>query len=223
MSPKTAERPALSRSVVADRALVLADSEGLEAVTIRRLATELGVTPMALYWHFRTKEDLLAGLAYRVLDDVVVPEPTGDWVADMRAALVALVTAMRPHPQAAPLVGQQILQHPNGLALTERALQLLSDAGFAQEPASHLAMQALRSAISVVTADQVDDSGMPAEERETHLRQKQARIASLSPQQYPALIAHAAAMTYCPDPDEFFQLAIDLYIAGVQGLAPGRR
>src|SRR3954463_11592146 len=101
MSPKTADRPALSRNVVADRALTLADSEGLEAVTIRRLATELGVTPMALYWHFRTKEDLLAGLADRVLDDMVVPQSTGDWVTDMRAALGALVTAMRPHPQVA--------------------------------------------------------------------------------------------------------------------------
>ena len=220
---KSETRPSLSRDLVADRALEIADTEGIEAVTIRRLATELGVTPMALYWHFRTKEDLLAGLADRVLDDVVVPEATGDWVAGLRAALVALVTAMRPHPQVAPLVAQQILQHPNGLALTERALQLLSDAGFDREPASSLAMHALRSAISTVTADQVDDSGMPLEEREAHLRRKQAMLASLSPQQYPALVAHAAAMTYCPDPDEFFQLAIDLYIAGVQGLAPGRR
>src|SRR5690242_8901402 len=177
MSSKTADRPALSRNVVADRALALADSEGLEAVTIRRLATELGVTPMALYWHFRTKEDLLAGLAERILDDVVVPEPTGEWVADLRAALVALVTAMRPHPQAASFVADRILQHPNGLALTERALQLLSDAGFAQQPASNLAMQALRAAISMVTAEQIDDSGMSAEERDALLRQKQAHIA----------------------------------------------
>jgi AcrR family transcriptional regulator len=223
MSPKTVDRPTLSRNVVADRALALADSEGLEAVTIRRLATELGVTPMALYWHFRTKEDLLAGLADRVLDDVVVPSANGDWAADMRAALEALVTAMRPHPQVAPLVAQQIVLHPNGLALTERALHLLSDAGFGQQPAANLAMQALRSAISMVTADQVDDSGMPAEERDAHLRRKQAHILSLPPEQFPALIAHAAAMTYCPDPDEFFSLAIDLYIAGVQGLAPARR
>src|SRR3954471_12241210 len=119
MSPKTADRPALSRDVVADRALALADSEGLEAVTIRRLATELGVTPMALYWHFRTKEDLLAGLADRVLDDMVVPQSAGDGVTDMRAARGALGTAMRPPPQVAPLVAQQIVLHPNGLALTE--------------------------------------------------------------------------------------------------------
>ena len=93
---KAATRPALSREVVADRAVALADAEGLEAVTVRRLATELGVTPMALYWHFRTKEELLAGLGDRVLDSVRVPDASGDWATDLRAALVALVTAMSP-------------------------------------------------------------------------------------------------------------------------------
>jgi TetR/AcrR family tetracycline transcriptional repressor len=219
----TEVRPALSRGVVADRALALADSDGIEAVTIRRLATELGVTPMALYWHFRTKEDLLAGLGDRVLDDVRIPEPTGDWAADLRAALVALVTAMRPHPQVARLVGERILAHPQGLELTERALSLLGEAGFAPEPASYLAMQALRSAIGMVTADQVDDSGMTAEEREARLRAKRAQLALLSPQHFPALTAHADAMTYCPDVDTFFDLAVDLYVAGVRGLAPARR
>ena len=47
------------------RALALADAGGLDALTIRRLAQELGVTPMALYWHFRSKDELLVGLATR--------------------------------------------------------------------------------------------------------------------------------------------------------------
>jgi AcrR family transcriptional regulator len=206
--------------VVADRALALADAEGIEAVTIRRLATELGVTPMALYWHFRTKEDLLAGLADRLLDDVEVPGRSGDWATDIRAAMLALVAAMRPHPQVAPLVPDRILQHPKGLVLTENALQILSDAGFGTQPASNLAMQALRAVVSMVTSDQVDDSGATPEERDEHLRSKRARLASLDPQKYPALVRHADAMTYCPDPEEFFDLGVDLYVAGVRGLAP---
>jgi AcrR family transcriptional regulator len=218
---RTETRSPLSREVVADRALALADAEGIEAVTIRRLATELGVTPMALYWHFRTKEDLLAGLADRVLDAVEVPEGTGaDWSEDIRTALVALVTAMRPHPQVAPLVAERMMAHPHGLALTELALRTLSDAGFAPEPASYLAMQALRAAVTMVTGDQVDDSGTTTEERAAHLRAKQASIAALPPEQYPALIAHAEAMTHCSDVDAFFDLGVDLYVAGVRGLAP---
>jgi AcrR family transcriptional regulator len=224
VSPTRSEtRPSLSREVVADLALTIADAEGIEAVTIRRLATELGVTPMALYWHFRTKEDLLAGLAARVLDALEVPARTGDWAADIRAALVALVTAMRPHPQVAHLVADTILAHPTGLELTESALSILGDAGFGPEPASFLAMQALRAAITMVTGDQVDDSGTSAQERADHLRAKKAYLASLPPEKYPSLIRHADAMTQCDDEEQFFDLGVDLYVAGVRGLAPASR
>ena len=216
---KSDTRPSLSRDLVADRALEIADAEGIDAVTIRRLATELGVTPMALYWHFKTKDDLLDGLADRVLDTVELPDRSGEWAADIRAALVALVTAMRPHPQAAHRVAERVMAHPKGLELTEIALSTLSTAGFSPEAASYLAMQALRSAVSMVTADLVDDSGQTPEERDAHLRRKQATIASLDPARYPAVVAHAAAMTYCGDPESLFALGVDLYVAGVRGLA----
>ena len=220
MPPKTASRPALSREVVADRALEIADAEGLEAVTIRRLATELGVTPMAMYWHFRTKEDLLAGLADRVLDSLEIPVRSGDWAADMRAAMAVLVTAMRPHPQVANLIPRRIVQHPKGLDLTELALQTLADAGFSEAQAGQLAMQAMRAVVGMVTSEPVNDSGMTAEERDAELRTKRAHLASLPPDRYPALIRHADAMTYCPDVGEFFDFGIDFYVAGVRGLAP---
>lgn len=54
-------------------------------------------------------------------------------------------------------------------------------------------------------------------------RHKTAMIRSLPPRQYPALVAHAEAMTYCSDVDLFFDLGIDHYIAGVTGMAPGAR
>src|SRR5207253_11164308 len=54
-----AERPRLSKRTVTENALKLADADGLDTLTIRKLAQHLGVTPMALYWHVRSKEDLL--------------------------------------------------------------------------------------------------------------------------------------------------------------------
>ncbi|HJZ03619.1 MAG TPA: TetR family transcriptional regulator, partial [Streptosporangiaceae bacterium] len=51
------ERTRLSKRAVVDRALKLADADGLDTLTIRKLAQDLGVTPMALYWHFRSKDD----------------------------------------------------------------------------------------------------------------------------------------------------------------------
>ena len=68
-------RERLSREMIVRGALALADAEGLEAVTIRRLAQEHGVTPMALYRHFREKEDLIDAVVDRLLRDVRLPVP----------------------------------------------------------------------------------------------------------------------------------------------------
>ena len=221
-APARTARTQLSREVVADRAVTLADSEGLEAVTIRRLATELGVTPMALYWHFRTKEDLLAGLGDRVLDAVQVPARTGEWDVDLRAGLVALLDAMRPHPELAPLVVGRVMDHPTGLVLTELALAALSDAGLPPEPASWFAVQALRTVTALVTGDPVVDAEKSAPDREAHQRQKLARIAALSPADFPALHAHADALSACSDVDLFIEVGLDHYVEGVRGVASRR-
>jgi AcrR family transcriptional regulator len=62
-------RQKLDREAVVDAALRIADAEGLEVVTIRRLAHELSVTPMALYWHFKDKDRLLAAVADRLWEE----------------------------------------------------------------------------------------------------------------------------------------------------------
>lgn len=225
MSPTSATKtaPRLSRDVVVERALQVADAEGLDAVTIRRLATELAVTPMALYWHFRTKDDLLGGLADLLLDAVVLPPDRGHWRDRIGAAVTAMVTALRPHPQVAPLVGQRMLLHPTGLALTETALGALAEAGFDTAAAAMLAGQVLTTVIQLVTADMVDDSGAPAEEREEQLRRKHAMLGTLDPARYPHVVAAAADMTRCADDEAYFDLGIDLLLAGLQGLAPTAR
>src|SRR5215510_15883666 len=76
----------LSRATVAEHALKLADAEGLDSVTIRRLAQELGVTPMALYWHFKNKDELLLGIADHVLSGVSANRSADDpWQPQLRA------------------------------------------------------------------------------------------------------------------------------------------
>jgi TetR/AcrR family tetracycline transcriptional repressor len=219
---KTATRGQLSRALVVDRALVIADAEGLEAVTIRRLATELDVTPMALYWHFRTKDDLLAGTADRVLDELAIPPDTGSWASRIQAAITALVEALRPHPQVAMLVAHRILLHPTGLALTETALACLSEAGFTPAESAQMAEHALQTAIMLVTGNQVDDSGS-VEQRDGEIAAKTAMIASLPADQYPHLKLMAADLMQCQDVDQFFALGVEHFVAGLQGLAAARR
>src|SRR6516162_9598873 len=82
------ERTRLTRDAVVDRALELADSQGLDALTIRKLATELGVTPMALYWHFRSKDELLGGLVERVWSQIDADiDPAAAWPDQLRHLL----------------------------------------------------------------------------------------------------------------------------------------
>ena len=219
--PRDRARPALSRAAVLDGAVALADAEGLGAVTVRRLAAALGVTPMALYWHVATKDDLVAALADRVLDAVRVPEETGDWEEDLRAALLALVAALRPHPQLAPLVADRLLEHPGGLALSEAALRCLAAAGHGPQPAGYLASQALRTAITAVTGDRPAGADDPAgaQEHEARLRRQQAALAALPPDHYPALVAHAAEVARCTGTDAHVALAVDVFVTGVRGAA----
>lgn len=129
MSKDTPQR--LDPTAIVASALRIADAEGLSAITIRRLAQEHGVTPMALYRHFRDKGDLLDALAARLLADIRLPEPTtAPWDEQVRAILAACLAALRPHPTVAGLVPTRILLSEPGLILVERILALLHGAGY---------------------------------------------------------------------------------------------
>lgn len=104
--PRTASTesgPALSREAVIDHALDLADREGLAAVSIRRIAQDFGVTPMALYWHVKNKDELLAAMGERIVDSVELPELAGDGgLQRLRPLLERLVGALARHPASTP-------------------------------------------------------------------------------------------------------------------------
>src|SRR5690242_13042855 len=99
MSPKT--RIPLSRDRILRAALDLADRDGFEACTMRRLGAQLGVEAMSLYRYVTNKEDLLSGLVDLVFAEVELEEPgTTEWRAAMRARAHSHRAAMRRHPWA---------------------------------------------------------------------------------------------------------------------------
>src|SRR4051794_36991419 len=145
----------LSRDTVTERALAMADAEGIDALTIRRLATDLGVTPMALYWHFEDKERLLDGVAELVLSQVVLPpdDASRPWDERLREVLDQLVGVLAAHPSVTDVVKTRILRSEAGLDLTERVLGLLRGAGFAPEQAAQQAVYALLFIVGLVTGE----------------------------------------------------------------------
>lgn len=217
ISKETARR--LDPDKLAASALEIADVEGLDAVTIRKLAQRHEVTPMALYRHFSDKDDLLAAIGDRILGEIDLPKPTGDrWDVQLRALLTAFVDALRPHPKVAGLTLYRILVCEPGLALGERTMELLIEGGFSVDDAAEVGRQSLCSLITLVTTEPGADEDTNPIAREDALRAKRASLAALSPRRYP-LITAAADTLICPtSTDQYYALGIDLVVAGIRGV-----
>jgi AcrR family transcriptional regulator len=123
----------LSRDRILTSALRLADRDGLEAVTMRRLGQALGVEAMSLYKHVANKDAILDGLLERVLAEVELPEPGGDWETELRRATISMHDALGRHPWACGLV-MAPASSPNALGARiryiEALLRTLREAGF---------------------------------------------------------------------------------------------
>ena len=223
MKTAEAERTKLSRSAVVDRALWLADADGVEALTIRRLAQELGVTPMALYWHFRNKDELIAGLADRVWGEIKSDiDPEAAWPRQLRGLLESLIDVLRAHACApAVLLGADKLG-PYYWQVTEVTLDVLHRAGFDALHASEIARSALWTGLTLVMSEPGFDPGLSEEERAGIVRRKQAELGSLPPDRFPRLVEAAVPLTTCGSDAVFhYQFGVDLFIAGVQAMAAG--
>jgi TetR/AcrR family transcriptional regulator, tetracycline repressor protein len=230
--PTDTERPKLSKATVVERGLALADAEGLEAVTIRRLAAELGVTPMALYWHFRNKDELLMGLAEAVWTELDVRvDPRDDWPVQLRRLLTSLVQVLRRHPNASPLlVGSEKLMGDAAMVASETALEVLQRGGFDLEYSAAIMRSALLTGVMLAISEPGFEPGETDADRTERLRQTRVRLALLPPDRFPLVVAAAGPLTSRDDPDFHYQLGIDMFMAGVQALsqrqvaghAPGR-
>ena len=222
MTPRTATatRPKveLSRDAIVERALTLMDTEGPDAITIRRIAQEFGVTPMALYWHVANKDELLAAMGDALLADVTPPPTTGPWSSQLRAVVENLIENLAKHPAAAELVFPRMLIVESGLRVTEFTLSLLEDAGFTREQAADLARMALQTAMMLVTQLPGAESQAAQEERDALLAEKRAYVESLPADRYPHVQAAAHALTACDDESAYYFFGVDLYIEGAKAL-----
>ena len=112
-----------------DATLALAEERGLEAVSMRAVATRLGVTPMALYHHVRDKQDLLDGVVERLLGELPIPDPALPWAERLDALAASLrATAVR-HPDAFLMLLRRPASTPGALRAREAVHGALRDAG----------------------------------------------------------------------------------------------
>jgi AcrR family transcriptional regulator len=207
---------------VADRALALADESGLDALTIRKLATELGVTPMALYWHFHGKDELLEGLAERLWGELdLAVDRDAPWTEQIRGLFESLLKVLRAHPAAPQLLLHSKKTTDAGLKVTELTLDILRTAGFSPEDASFATRSALWTGISMVMSEPGIESLDEAERTELQ-RKKQVALATQSPLAFPRLVECALPMTACDNPEEHYRFGTDLFIGGLAAIAAAR-
>ncbi len=204
-----------------ERALSLGDAEGLDAVTIRRLAQELGVTPMALYWHFKNKELLFIGMVDRLMAGVAIDvDPTGPWQARLRAQAEALLQVMRAHPCMPGLLEvTDKLRSENFALATETALKLLILGGFTLDQAYAVEVYILGGVRSLVATEPGSPYDVPQEQAAEWQRVSMLRMACYPPDRFPYLTQFGASGDAEPDLDEYYTFGIDLLMAGIEAMS----
>ncbi|MDT7796678.1 MAG: hypothetical protein QOI78_111 [Actinomycetota bacterium] len=133
VSDRTPRKPPLGRARLVRAAIALADAEGRGALSMRRLAAELGVGPMALYRHVPDKEELVRLMADTALGAEELPEPgPAEWRPRLELAARTQWRAYRRHPWLAPVMLHSLVRPPivaSGLRLVDWMLRALAGTG----------------------------------------------------------------------------------------------
>lgn len=206
----------LDRRRILETALAVVDRGGLEALTMRRLGTELAVDPMAIYHHVDGKDRLYEGLAELLWEEVALPKAGDDPVATLRALARSLRGLFRRHPAAAPLVLRCATLPRSELELFQAYLEALT-AGGLSEPAA-----VLRPVISYALGTGYTESTMlgvecgPGDSRVLSERELLLSLGQALPTGTPPRLASAAvAMIADCDPDRCFEEGLELMLAGL--------
>lgn len=211
----------LSKAAVAEAALRLGDAEGLEAVTIRRLAQDLGVTPMALYWHFKNKDELFLGVVDHALTDVRADRSASDpWPKQLRAMVESLVDAMRRHPILPDLLHHSDKARATSFnRATEDVLALLTRAGFTVQEGFWIGSYLLHGVIGLVHAQLEKPSQLPAGQVPEWRRQRRIELECLPVDQFPLLVQIGATYAEEPDIERYYAFGVELLMSGVEAMS----
>jgi TetR/AcrR family transcriptional regulator, tetracycline repressor protein len=193
---------------VVDVAIALLDGAGLDALTMRKLAAELGVQAGALYWHFASKQALLDAMADRFLEGLVADLPAGPWDEQLSAVAWRLRQALLSHRDGARVMAGTYVAEPNTLLVGNTAVEILQAAGLAPDRAGWTAVAAMHYVLG-------------------HTIEEQAQIELIKRGAWePKLVVDGienkiAATAFAADPAERFRYGLELLLDGIrQQLAP---
>jgi AcrR family transcriptional regulator len=215
----TRDRPAkapLSEDVVVDAALAILQSDGLEAVTMRRVAAALDTGPASLYVYVAGREGLLQAMLDRVVATVELEVPDRSrWRAQLHSLLVRVRQALAAHPGIAAMTLADPPTTAAVLRLVENLLGILLAGGLSPQDAAWASDIFVLLATAAAREDDVRrPRGASDDERREQVANLRRTLAALPPDQFPLIAGHAAEMV-AGDGDERFRFAIDVVVDGV--------
>jgi AcrR family transcriptional regulator len=209
-------RPRLSRQLVLEKALELADREGVQALTMRRLAQELAVEAMSLYHHVANKDQLLDGLIDLVFAEIALPPRDKPWRAALRLRALSAREALVRHPWAIGLMESRSTPGPATLRHHEAVLGCLRENGFSLTATAH----AYSLFDSYIYGFALQEISLPFKNAQDAVPVASSILNSLPPDEYPYLkeiaLEHALKSGYAYA-DEY-EIGLDLILESLETL-----
>ena len=213
--PTTQARTPLSRDRILRAAVEFADREDVATLSMRRLSSELGVVPMALYKHIANKEEMLNGMLDVVVGEIDPPRTDTDWKTAVRERILSARRALLRHPWASRVMESRTEPTPTVMAYMDSMIGMFLAGGFTID-LTHHAMHAMGSRLMGFSQELFNDQSDtdPAMEAEMY-----EALAATYPSIYQLYLAvtHDDASVVGPGCDDQFEFefALDLMLDGI--------
>jgi AcrR family transcriptional regulator len=213
--PSARPRAPLTRERVLRAAVALADTGGIDALTMRKLGQELQVEAMSLYNHVANKDDILDGIVDLVFSEIALPADESDWKTAMRERAISAHEALLRHPWATSMMQSRTTPGPSTLRHHNAVLGSLRKAGFTIVMAAH-AFSVIDGYVYGFALQQINlplqSRQQVAEVGESILRQ----LGSEYPHLAEMIVQHAMQPGYAYA--EEFEFGLDLILDGLERL-----
>ncbi len=219
-------KPRLDQATIIQAAFAVSERDGAQALTFQAIGDELGTHPTAIYRHFRDRDDLMLALLDELQAEVLdrVPAPTDDWLADLRALATTTHEVFLRHPQIAQFVGARTARREHEFRKVERVIDCMRRAGF-DEAESARSYRAFSGFVLSFSAQDAALVALPEDLREADLRSWEVEYRTLSPEDYPNIVAVAPVLPPVDDPDNFaftLELVLEALAARAAAVRGGR-
>lgn len=210
-------RPSLSREHVLESAVTLADEIGIEALTIRKLATAMGTKPMTIYRHVPSKEEIVDGMVDRVFAEIERPSPDGDWLSALRQRCLSARAVLNRHPWAAPIMESRTSPGPETLGHHDAVFGCMRRGGLSWQMIAHASamLDAYMYGFALLEAS------LPSHAEGEFVGAVKDIASAVDADAYPNVVGLAVEHVFQPGYDfsDTFEVGLDVLLEAVSGFA----